>query len=55
MKFIVPSSEIKDRVENAKIEIGRSGASIFYEFRFALEGLGLPLGIVVASCPEVGF
>jgi hypothetical protein len=55
MKFIVLSSEIKDWVKNVRIEIGRSGGSIFHKFRVALEGLGLPLDVVVTSCPEVGF
>ena len=35
--------------------IGRFGGSIFHEFRVALEGLGLPLNVIVASCLEVGF
>ena len=55
MKFVVLSTKIKDWLRNVKPRIGKSLAFIFHDFDVGLEGLGLSLGVPVASCLEVGF
>ena len=55
MKFVVLSTKIKDRLKNVKLRIGKSSAFIFHDFGVGLEGLGLCLGLPVASCLEAGF
>ena len=55
MKFVVLSTKIKDLLKNAKPKIGQSLAFIFHDFGVGLEGLGLSLGVPVASCLEAGF
>ena len=55
IKFVVLSTKIKDRLKNVKPRIGKSLAFIFHDFGVGLEGLGLSLGVSVASCLEVGF
>ena len=52
MKFVVLSTKIKDRLKNVKLRIAESLASVFHDFGIGLEGLGLSMGVPVASCLE---